>query len=317
MPTVTELWNRSGEVDSVGRYSFTRQFRVLAENRKISQIQVLSAVAAAPWGVTIGAKWTIGSVGQSWYETANVYCTRISCECAADEDGTAWNVTASWEPAELAMLTANAIPADPTAAPVLVEWGEWSETYALYRDRNDKILVNTAGDRFSEPIDSERHYPLMTVRRKQRTFDAPYYSDYKDTVNASTWVVKGTTIPARVAKCVSITGQPEWHQDFGIFYDVTFQFAIRDEAAWTDVKGASYQGWDVRVANVGYRYKGTDGKLYLITDSNGVPYPDPVPLDVNGNPLPLPISPTTEIPTLGYRIYREANFTTGFGFPTA
>lgn len=306
---VRSVSGRSGRADSLGRIGHALKFTV-ETYPSVFQELIWGALANGP-KVFIGSVWDLG--GNKRY----IYCTDIDIqEDSGDEGMGFWKATASFGPADPLLLGAGAIPAVAADAPVAVDWGSWTEPFALYRDKDGHILINTAGDRFNEPVDSERRFPLMRVRRKERNFDPAVAAWYWDKVNLSEWTVRGLSIPARYAKCVNISGSQQWHPVFGIYYDVDYEFAIRNQS-WTDSKGVAGQGWDLNVQNTGYRQL-VSGELELVRDPDSGDFMEaPVPLDVDGAALAVPLAAGTAFPNITFRVHPEVDFNSAFGFPQA
>jgi hypothetical protein len=314
MPTmvITELPGREGSKSSVGALGFSKSWRVIAPDRGYHQGTVLTAFVNQT-GIDIGYRWQIAAPGSNYYESYDIYLTelRISEESPLTMEGAiqnSWIVTGRWEPTQVAMLTVDSIPPSPADAPIRLERGEWAEAYALTIDNSGNVLQNTAGDRFAEPIDAERHYPLLRIYRRERDFNDYTAAQYRDHVNSLDWTVAGVTYPARTAKCLSVDpGEMKYHQEIGLYYEVKYEFAIRP-VSWSVTGGDSGQGWDYRAANVGYRQK-VSGSLVVITDSTGQPCSDPRPLNYStGAALSFPLSSGQAMPMVTFKIYAETDF---------
>lgn len=305
---------RTGRMDSLGRIEHTLKFTIQTYPQ-VYQGLIWGGLANGP-GIFIGAVWNLGSAGIGSVEKRFIYCTDIDIqEGDTPEYRGFWTATANFGPTDPTLLGLSAIPVDASLAPVRIDWDTWTEPFALYRDKDGHIIQNTAGDRFDEPVDSERRFPLLHVRRNERSFDPGLASWYWDKVNSTTWNVRGLSIPPRYAKCVNIVGNQQWHPQFGIFYEVDYQFAIRNQT-WTDSKGVAGQGWDLNLQNTGFREK-VGSSLEVVKDSNGFYVQAPVPLDLDGAALSVPLAADTEFPNITYRIYPEVDFNSAFVFPSA
>lgn len=308
---ITELPGREGTVSSMGAVGFTKSWRVVATDRSFHQGTVLQAFINQT-GINLGYRWQIAGFGSQYYEAYDIYLTelRVAEEGPITQEGfiqNSWIVTGKWEPAQIAMLGVDSCPPNRADAPIRLERGEWSERYALFRDYQDKIITNTAGDRFSEPIDAERHFPTLKIVRRERSFNDYEAAQYRDHVNSDDWTVAGVTYPARTVKCLSIDpGEMNWHQDIGLWYEIRYEFAIRP-LSWNNSATDTGQGWDYQIANVGYRQK-VSSSLVVITDSTGQPASDPRPLDSSGAALAMPLSTGTAMPMITYRVYPESDF---------
>jgi hypothetical protein len=311
--TIEQLPTRTGEISSVGAYGFMKQWRALAPGPLYHQGQVLNSFYAQT-GVWIGSPWIIGGYGDPHYEAVNLWCTRLRADETQQElfaDGSKeWTITATFEPADPILLTVDAIQPVASESPIRITHGEWTESYTVWRDKDGNVIQNSAGDWFAEPTDTERHFPMLSIVRYERSFNPLVAGDYRDHVNSVDWTVRGVTYPARMAKCVSITAPNQlYHQDVGTYYEVAYQFAIRN-LTWADG-----QGWDLEVANTGYREK-SGAALLPILDGSGMPTQRPWPLDATtGAKLSVPLTAGVDMPTKTFKIELEADFN-ALGFPT-
>lgn len=317
---VKEIMDRSGRVDGLARFGpFTRSFNVTAANRLVGQGTVL--IALQDFGVWIGAMWSVNP-GTAYAESIAIYCDSIECDCRDEDGGDFWKVRATWSAVNPELLTESAIPdVISTTSPIEYDWDEWTETRALDRDKDGYPLVNTAGVRFGEPVEAERHYPLLRITRRERTYSDTVAQAYRDSVNATDWTVLGKVIKARQAKCVSIRAKREWHQTFGTYFTVSYEFAVRPET-WSYDNGVTvHSGWDLEVLNAGHVQRDAVGSSTLVpiydpatSYTQAVQWP--VPLDANGIADPIPLPSNTVLTTVTFRVHPETNFG-DFNFPTA
>lgn len=322
--TIEQLAGRSGGASSVGAYGFTKSWRALAPSRDYHQGAVLLGFVQQT-GIGIGSPWIVGGTQfDPYYERLEIYC--VDLQIAEGEvvnvSGVLfqeWIITGRWEATDPAPLGVRAIPALESDAPIKIRWDEWVENAVVDADKDGQLILNSALDRFSEPVETEKHYPLLRITRYERTFTALKIQNYRDKVNSVAWVLRGATYPARYAKCISITAEEKWHQEIGRYFEVNYEFAIRPESWAGQFNGSPNlsdigQGWDLRVANLGYRDRvGTypTATWKVIVDANG----EPRPLDPNtGVALPVPLDPSVEMPKLTFRILQEVDFNS-LGFP--
>jgi hypothetical protein len=315
--TLEELPGRTGTVSSVGAYAFRKSWRYLAPSRDYHQGVVLASFIAQT-GFRIGYRWRVASSLAANFEDINLYCISLTAdEGSWTVEGNEWIITGIWEATDPNMLGPTAIAESWDEASVKIEWDTWDEEFALYRDKDDNILVNSAGDRFAEPLMSPATYDLLRVRRYERTYTPTTGLTYRQAVNSTEFTVRGVTIAARNAKMVRLDPGPQlWHQDIGRYYFTTYEMAIRP-LSWNGGHAADIgQGWDLRVANIGYRQK-VSGTVRVILEDTGAPVSEPRPLDPStGAVLSYPLATTTDMPMLSFRVRNETDFN-NLMFPVA
>lgn len=311
--TIEELHNRSGGASALGAYGFTKAWRALAPARAVHQGLVLSRFVSQT-GIGIGTQWSFTGLYAEEYE---LYCVDLQiAEGSYTTEGQEWIITGRWEPSDPNLLGVGAIPEDPMDAPVAVEYLSYDESFALIRDKDDKIITNSAGDWFAEPIDAEATYDLIRITRNERMFNPSNAYYWRHRVNSEPWMFRGVEYPRRTARMMRIDpGRELYHQEIGRYFAVIYEIAIRP-LVWDGGTNDQGQGWDVRVANVGYRQL-TGGTLRVITEDNGQPVSDPRPLDKStGAALPYPLAASTDMPMRTFRIRLERDFNE-LGFPVS
>lgn len=171
-----------------------------------------------------------------------------------------WLVTAQYEALE-----------DPLSVRRTLQYDYQPYEKIFEKDVENKAVLNSAKDPFDPPplIDDSR--PVLVITRNEGTYDEAIVRAYKDRINVATF--RGN--PPRTVKCNAIKGREIWSPrvpyNDGIYYEVTYEFAIRPE------------GWDMRLLDCGYRAidPATDKKT-LISIDDGTTVTVPVPLDGMG-----------------------------------
>jgi hypothetical protein len=314
---IEQVPNRRGGASAVGAYGFSKSWRVLAPSALYHQGQVLSSFVSQT-GVGLGTKWAIGaSEFDPLYEEYEIYCVDLAIDEGANTaEGQEWVITGRWEPADPALLGPGAIPEDPTEAPVSVEYLSYDEAFALNADKDGNLIVNSAGDWFAEPVEAEATYDLIRITRYERMFNPSNAYYWRHRVNSEPWMFRGVEYPRRTARMMRIEpGKELWHQVVGRYFAVVYDVGIRP-LVWDGGAGDQGQGWDLRVANIGYRQK-IGGTVRVILEDNGQPVSDPRPLDPStGAALAYPLSAATAMPRRTFRVRLERDFNE-LGFPVA
>jgi hypothetical protein len=311
-----EMTGRSGSLDRDGRFLPTKSWRVIAPGAVYHQKQIFDA-ARAQLDIYVGRRWTIGNFGDPHYEDENVYCSGLQLDEQGGADNREWILTATFEPAEEGYFGSESIPdaGDEINAPIRVTYGDWTEEFVTPYDKDGNLMLNTAGDFFTDYQPYEFKYPLIRIQRNVRSWSPNRAEQYRDSVNSTTWTFRGIAYIPRCAKLITWTAEERYHQEKGLYYEETFEIAIRNVGTWSGGTGDAGQGWDLRIANVGYRKK-SGSQLIQILDGNSQQVDKPVPLDSAGQPIALPLSVTQTLPMRTFRFFREVDFN-DFDLPAA
>ena len=147
-------------------------------------------------------------------------------------------------------------------------------------------ILNAAGLPFDPPLMRDVSYPVITLTRNQA--NPPDERLLQDAVNDAEWCGR----PERSVRVTGLEYGPKYENGTA-FFEVTYQLSIK------------YPNWDFEVLNAGYTEL-SGGAWVAITDANGRPPTEPVPLDVAGAKLDPDDDPTF----LTFRIYPERDFGT-------
>lgn len=232
---------------------YVRVFTITMTADSVGTATVLKA-AELLFGVYVGAVYVAD--GESDTDSA---CVGVRAETNSP-DGRGWLVTAQYEALE-----------DPLSVRRTLQYDYQPYEKIFEKDVENKAVLNSAKDPFDPPplIDDSR--PVLVITRNEGTYDEAIVRAYKDRINVATF--RGN--PPRTVKCNAIKGREIWSPrvpyNDGIYYEVTYEFAIRPE------------GWDMRLLDCGYRAidPATDKKT-LISIDDGTTVTVPVPLDGMG-----------------------------------
>lgn len=296
MPTFNLEPEVEYEENILGQRSYGVTYWCEAENRNIGPRVIRNAFYTAT-GINIGSPF-------KWYHSLHPYyeidpgavCTAIRLRHKPEGLGQAWSVMAQYEPFDPDRIN----PDDPTAVPILIRWGSATVERSIEIDLDNKPVVNSAGEPFMDPLAREIKLETLSVRRYEASYDPLVAGLYRGAVNDAAWTVRGRTFAARTVRCLEITADEQYHNDFGIFYVVDYEFLV-DPAGWR--AGILDRGLRMKVgANIVPIYRG------------GIPITVPCLLNGSGVPLPEPLPVGTPPVNLTFKVYPERDFT-AFNFP--
>lgn len=167
---------------------------------------------------------------------------------------------------------------DPTQDRPDISWSTQKFQRAIWRDQALNAVAASNGERFDPPVMIDDTRFVLTISKKQLSFDPNLAYQYTDTINSNNWIFG---IQAGHAKCesisaVSIVDRTIW------CWKVTYVFHLRitgDDPA---------NPWNMKVLDRGTYTVDANGKAQIIKDQKtGMPITSPVPLDGSGNPLSL------------------------------
>jgi len=175
-------------------------------------------------------------------------------------------------------------PADPTTRRPIWFRGTWKYTKNTIYDKDNNLIVNTAGAPFTEGIDLEQgglmyRYTLWSATSADDGAGSGLWNTHLFKVNNATW--KGHT--ACKALLTDIQEEEE-RVDGVLFYKRTLEVLINRDT------------WDEKILNRGFSDLST-GLLVHIKDDKGQKITEPWWLDADGEAIrPQPTAPTLAEP---------------------
>jgi len=164
---------------------------------------------------------------------------------------------------------------DPMSVRPKASWGFEDHSRFVDKDRDDDPILNTAGDRYDDPIELVDSFPVLTIVRNRLTFSATQAYNYNNSVNSDTF--RGAA-PGTLR--VRMTASEEWKGD-AAYWAVTYVFRYNPN------------GWQPKVLEAGLYQKVSGSRIpcYVKGENpyDSEPVSVPVPLDANG----AQIDPTT------------------------
>ncbi len=168
---------------------------------------------------------------------------------------------------------ANLFPEEPDQWPIIVTFGYNEKERIVYFDRNGDPVVNSAGDRFEDPLTEIDYDTVITVRRNVLAplFDLTVPGEFNGKLNLNAW--NGFPPETVRIRAIAPNGDPQFHKSIGWYYQVVYPFEYR--------KG----GWRRFLVDRGFATRGPDGKRRVILGADGQKLDEPRNLDGNGQEL--------------------------------
>lgn len=185
---------------------------------------------------------------------------------------------------------------DPTSIRAKSSWAFEEFSRFVGQDRDDNPILNSAGDRYEDPIEIVDSFPTLTITKNRNSFDATNAFNYNNSVNSDTF--RGAE-PGTLR--VRITASEEWKGD-SAYWATTYVFRYNPN------------GWQPKILEAGLYQKVLSSHVPCFvkgeTPHDSEPVSHPVPLDANGaqidpttfsqNPSPIVYKTWDVLPELPY-----------------
>lgn len=226
----------------------------------------------------VGSHPLLPVIGSIHPDDVYAYCTDLS----VDPTGpwAIWTVTASYS-------TEREITENPLLEPAVITWGSEQYQKPVTIDKEDNLIVNSAGDPFDPPAMMDDARVSVTVTKNVASIPS-WVLQYHNAINSASFTIDGTTIAARVAKVQSVSIGERQFRGGVQFRVLTYSMTFR------------YEGWPLVVLDAGMR---------KISGTTRVPIANadaPVPLDGLGAPIAEPTFTNAVYGT--FHVYREVPF---------
>jgi hypothetical protein len=280
---VEELPLTKAKINRLYQRTYTRVFRVTCNSRD-DDARVVAAATGLP---RVGNSYSRGTsvdlrsfVGEVDYELEQLTNIRGVLGCT-------WLVTVQYSPYDSSLFGPN-----PLEWPLRVSLGSTEFDKPVWKDINDDPVVNSAGQRFGDPVLMDDSRNLLKIIRNESNFKASNIDKYKDVINSDEFL----THPPFSVKARPITAEALYSSEIGYYSEVTYTFQF-DSKKWKKI-----------ILDEGYAtFDGS--RLQQVLDGKGQPVSEPVLLDGSGGQLPDGDMPVY----LEFDIYDEINFS-DFGF---
>lgn len=163
---------------------------------------------------------------------------------------------------------------DPLSEPPRSRWSGIDVSKAVYKDREGRAILNTAGDYFFDPsLEATIVHPVLTISRNEPTFVPAFVFAYAGTINSAEFY----GAPPRTLKMKSPAAESDYYNG-QVYWKVTYEFEL------------NLNEWQPEVLNQGLREKAIGPTTYrrpILDKESRRPITDPVPLNQGGQPVPL------------------------------
>lgn len=252
---------RGGSINSNSETSYTRVFDVTTDDPDTGP-KAVRINAGIP---QLGDYYTngLGPYDDEYEEDLGAFVNEVQVD-SIDGHPNAWKVTVKYGPGNTLEQSG-----DPTLWKVRVQFGGERTERVVDFDIDGNPLMNSAGDRFGDPVTVDSHISTMVIKRNEKvaTFDLELASEYSDTINDATW----NGFPARTCKMGIISTSEEQYDPSTNTYYYTVEYPIKiNRNTW--IKELLDQGYNELDA-----YGNSQPIMY-----KGQQVSDPRPLDGTG-----------------------------------
>lgn len=260
------------------RRTYRRTFAVETDNANDG----IFTIRSHPSCPKIGDSYVSGSESDT-----GSYVVAIDVQEEQDSGGKHWTVTVDYGPSDVGVLGSN-----PVDWPIMLEYDTAPAQVVVWFDQTGEPIVNSARDRFEDPIVLDDDRPVIVVTRRENAalFSPLLAYQMNNSVNIAEW----NGYAARTVKVSGIKpGKPIPNPDGGFYLEVPYRFEFREET------------WDHFILDQGYNELDTSNppkpKPIL---NQGKAVTEPVLLDGSGKRLATNASPVS----LRFRVYKERDF---------
>jgi len=154
-----------------------------------------------------------------------------------------------------------------------ISWALSSSSAPMFKDVNDKIVANSAGEPFEQDINRDISASTVNYSVNLATLDTNVF-DYTNAVNSDQFTIDGVTIAQGWAKMKSISVGVQQEKNEIQYRTHTFSIEI-------DVNG-----WKVEALDIGYEELDINQERQPILNDEGLKIKRPWPLDGAGGAMP-------------------------------
>lgn len=304
--TVTQVWDGAGGgTDESGQRTYTTRYRVLVSGTdpwSVSPAQVRLATGIPRYGDPYeeGSVTDLGARARSfraertehpeqWYVTVS-YANFPPGGIGQAAGGTGRSVG-------VGAGAGGSYEANPILRPAKLEFRTEFIEEAIWEDINGDAVVNSAGERFSEPLIVQRPMAVFVIRKNFLAFSAANAMAYIGTVNSDEFL-------GCAPRTCRIMGIEAIEAEETIEDPITGTQTLVTYAAATVTIYAREDGWEASVLDQG-TYQVVSGERRLFFDAKtGVPVSQVRPLDGDGLELAVGAAPVF----LAFQLYDDMEF---------
>lgn len=284
--SVKEIWEgRQTTVDESSLVERSRVWRVVVDNPRVSEYQVIEAFSAttgirrySPW-ISINGEVdsTVRAQSLTAKQDSEAFTFTVDVKYTSGRASTGGGIDPRQERERAAqtqrgMETGQQPSTNPTQRPKVIKWGSVEHQKTLYYDPVTLASINnSAHERFVPAPTAPESYLTLTCERNQLAYDPIVYHSYANTVNSVVFQIDNYRFPAYTVLCKPITADQD-HEGGVSFFKITFNFHIN----FTKNAAGNTIGWRIELADMGLNEE-INGKLVPIEDRTNqrvtIPYP--------------------------------------------
>lgn len=262
--SVKEVINRGGTLRGIHEDS-TRSWLITVDSRYENQ----RTIANQTVGVTLPIQF------ESHPSNIFATCRSLSID---HMQGLVWKAKASYSTEPLTQSERErAEEPNPIERRVKISWSATNYDKVIVKDKDDKAVVNSAGDYYDPPpaVPWER---LTFSFRKNYSTPSPWISSYCNSVNDSPITILGIAIPEGMARFTQPSGSEEREENGQIYHETTWNIE------------ADIKTWQLELLDEGLRYLDPfdSSKRINAVDDDGNEVASPILLDGSGAKLDNP-----------------------------
>lgn len=291
---IIEKWEgRGASADEKGVRTLKRQWIVETNSDDTGEPEVIDALIAAvpsaalyashpkwPWALRRKLNADPHNGPRTWLVNADYSTAPFEAKAGEEEEGGEEGAAEPPTPA-----SSNETPADQRPNSISIARKEITKPLEFDAVTGVRI-ANTLGDPFDPPVEVSRSHQIITWKffRKRKDLRWGERERYHDSINDAVFTILKNEYPAHTLRCIDYSFTTTWETgDEGMA--LFFEFTVAAEY--------NPDGWKVNVLNTGRRKMiggslgdpGNPPQLVAITDGDGQPVADPVPLDQFGAPV--------------------------------
>jgi hypothetical protein len=260
---VIEQSPRTGSIDHIRR-DYSRQFLVYTDD-------------PADDAPTVLASTLLPRPGDYHPSDPRSAVRSLDAQPKVDKEATYWSVTVRYESISFGSPTNREQRENPTDQPASVQWDTISWEEVAEYDYNKLAVVNSAGDKFSQPPTITRYALRCSIRRTEDDYDPLDALTYYGAINSTAFYLAGVLIDPGDAKLIEFAGSKAM-VDGVQYWEVTYQVLVKIDNIFTT------SGWVMNILDAGYNYltPAPNQKHLPILNDDGTRRTAPDYLDENG-----------------------------------
>lgn len=263
--SVTPKTGATSSIDEKGQTQYTRLFTVVTDSPLTGGLAILESN-----GVPAIGDIYVGPDGEF---DAQSICKSVQPK-QDSENPVLWEVSAEYGAPQANQDQQNQ---NPLLRPAVITWGFNKFQRPVWRDVNNKAILNSVGFYFDPAIEIDDSRPILTITRNEPVFNPGLAIQYQNAINSDNFF--GAS-PGQ-CKVAGISAQSQTENNY-FFWQISYEFEFRRDL------------WQLQILNQG-RYRkwktgdppAEEGYAQPI-EVKGVHVSDPVPIDTSGQPIANP-----------------------------